>query len=258
MRNFYRRIRQLKIINKLPGKLAINSVLSSFSRRERIVFFGLVVVLLLSTILILESINKSFMVEVPLRGGSTSLGIIGTPRFINPILANSLADESLTALIYSGLMRRSPDGTLIPDLAEKYEMSENGLIYTFTLKDNLYFQDEKIVTVDDVIFTISKIKDSIVKSSHKANWDGVSVEKVDEKTVRFTLKQPYASFLENTTLGIIERALWDNSPIELNTANTSPIGSGPYMINTVNKKSSWVNHILKISVYIFIQMKMTL
>ena len=240
MENLYNRIRRLKIIGKLPKKSEINLVLSSFSKKEQVIFAGLLVVLLLSTILILESINKFFMVEMPLHGESISLGIIGVPRFINPILANSLAEQDLVALIYSGLMRKSPDGTLIPDLAEKFENSKNGLIYTFTLKDNIYFQDGEPVTADDVLFTIGKVKDSIIKSPYKVNWDGVNVEKIDQKTIQFTLKQPYGSFLENTTLGIMPAHLWDSSPIELNDTNTNPVGSGPYMINSVSRQSSGI------------------
>jgi len=228
---------------KLPSKKEINFVFSSFSKKERMIFIGLLMVLLFSTLAILQSINKSFIVQVPSRGGSISLGIVGVPRFINPILANSLADQDLVALIYSGLMRKSENGALLPDLAEKYEMSKDGLTYTFTLKDNLYFQDGEPITSDDVLFTINKVKDTIIQSPQKVNWDGVNVEKIDEKTVQFTLKQPYASFLENTTLGIMPAHLWNNSPnspMELNNANTNPIGSGPYMINSVSKQSSGI------------------
>ena len=225
---------------KLPSKNEINSVLSSFSKREWLIFGGLTLVLLFSTLAILQNINESFMVNVPMSGGSVSEGIIGTPRFVNPVLAFSDADRDLVSLIYSGLMRKGPDGILIPDLAEKYEVSKDGLTYTFTLKDKIYFQDGKMVTTDDVLFTIKEIKDPIIKSPHKANWDGTNVEKINEKTIKFTLKQPYASFLENTTLGILPQNLWANSPIELNEANTNPIGSGPYQISKVNKQSSGI------------------
>lgn len=180
------------------------------------------------------------MVSVPLRGGSISEGIIGIPRFINPVLANSPADLDMTRLIYSGLMRKNPDTTLTPDLAEKYEVSKDGLTYTFTLKDKIFFQDGKPVTADDVIFTIKEVRDSIIKSPHKIHWDGVTATKIDEKTIQFSLKQPYPSFLENATLGIMPEHLWNNSALELNNANTSPIGSGPYMIKNVTKESSGV------------------
>ena len=225
---------------KLPKRAQINSIFRSFSKKERIVFVGLLAVLLLSTIGILQSINKYFMTTVPLRGGSISIGIVGVPRFINPVLAKEEVDKDLVSLIYSGLMRKDGNGKLIPDLAEKYEMSENGLIYTFTLKDDIYFQDKTQITIDDVLFTINKVKDGVIESPQRVNWDGVSIEKIDKKTIKFTLKQPYASFLENTTLGIMPAHIWENTPLELNTANTNPIGSGPYMISSVNKQSSGV------------------
>ena len=231
---------------KLPSKKDINTIFYSFSKKEYMVFIGLLVVLLLSTILILESINKSFMVGVPLEGGSVSIGVVGVPRFINPILANSEADLDLVSLIYSGLMRKDGNNDLIPDLAEKYEMSKNGLTYTFILKDKIYFQDGKPVTAEDVLFTIDKIKDSVIKSPHRIDWEGVNVEKKDEKTIIFTLKQPYASFLENATLGIMPAHLWDNSPMELNETNINPIGSGPYMINGINKQSSGIVNYYKL------------
>ena len=119
-------------------------------------------------------------------------------------------------------------------------MSKDGLIYTFTLKDKIYFHDGKPVTADDVVFTVSEAKDPIIKSPRKVDWDGVIAVKIDNKTIQFTLKQPYSSFLENATLGIMPAFLWKNSPIELSNANINPIGSGPYMIKNISKESSGV------------------
>ncbi len=232
MKNFY-----IRILNLLPSKNEIKKAISHFSKREYFIFLGLIAILFINTLLILQNINKSFMVNVAMKGGSISEGIVGTPRFINPVLAFSDADQDLVSLIYSGLMRKNTDGTLIPDLAEKYEASKDNLTYIFTLKDNIYFHDEKPVTSDDIIFTINKVKDPVIKSPKKGNWDSISIEKIDEKTVKFILKQPYASFLENTTLGIMPASLWNNSPIELNEANTQPIGSGPFKVENVSKQS---------------------
>lgn len=236
MENLYGRIRNFK----LPKKNEIERAISSFSKREWLVFYALAFVLLLSTVLILQNINKSFMVSVPMKGGVISEGIIGTPRFINPVLAYSDVDRDLVSLIYSGLMRKNPDGVLVPDLAEIYEVSEDGLTYTFTLKDKIYFQDDQPVTASDVMFTINKIKDSTIKSPRKANWDGVSATVIDNKNIKFTLKRPYASFLENTTLGILPEHLWNETPLELNDLNTNPVGTGPYMIKSVSKKTSGI------------------
>jgi len=233
MKNFYS-----YILNLLPPKNEIKKAISHFSKREYFVFLGFVAILIISTLMILENINKSFMVNVAMKGGSISEGIVGTPRFINPILANSLADQDLVSLIYSGLMRKNSDGSLTPDIALKYEVSKDNLTYTFTLKDKIYFHDEKPITVDDIIFTINKIKDPIIKSPKKGSWEGITISKIDEKTIKFTLKQPYSSFLENTTLGIMPEYLWNASPLELNDMNTQPVGSGPYKVSKVSKQST--------------------
>jgi len=243
MENIFSRIRNFT----LPKKDKINAALATFSRKEWAIFGVLFFALIISATSIVWSVNKSLMVSVPLRGGSVSIGIIGTPRFINPILATSPVDQDMVALVYSGLMRKSPDGTLIPDLAEKYEMSKNGLIYTFTLKDKIYFQDGEPVTADDIVFTINEVKDSITKSPRRVDWDGVNVTKIDDKTIEFTLKQPYSSFLINATLGIMPEHLWSDSPIELNTANISPVGSGPYKIENVIQESSGIINSFKLS-----------
>ncbi len=226
--------------NLLPSKNEIKKALSCFSKKEYFVFLTLVAALLISTLVILESINRSFMVRVPMQGGSISEGVVGAPRFVNPVLAFSDADQDLVSLVYSGLMRKNPDGTLAPDLAASYQVSKDGLIYTFTLKNNIYFHDNKPITADDVVFTINEVEDPTINSPKKGNWDGVNVEKVDDKTVRFTLKQPYASFLGNTTLGIMPKYLWDTTPItpiELNDVNTQPVGSGPFKVSSVSKQS---------------------
>ncbi len=240
MENFINRIRRAKITGVLPKKSEVNRVLTSFSRKEWAVFAVLLGVFAVSALLLLNKVNKSFMTTVPMRGGEITEGIVGSPRFVNPVLAFSDVDRDLLPLIYSGLMRKGPDGVLVPDLAESYEVSKNGLTYSFTLKKDIYFHDGEPVEADDIIFTIEKIKDPLLKSPKKAAFDGATVEKIDDRTVRFSLRQPYASFLESMTLGILPQGLWVGSPIELNDLNTKPVGSGPYMISKVGKQASGI------------------
>ncbi|HPS21702.1 MAG TPA: ABC transporter substrate-binding protein [Candidatus Paceibacterota bacterium] len=223
---------------KFPKKAELKSAFSLFSKKEWYIFGTLILILTVTTILVVRSVNNYFMTNVPMSGGSISEGIVGTPRFVNPVLAISDADRDLTSLVYSGLMRKNIDGSLVPDLAESYEISKDGLTYTFTLKDNIFFHDKEKVTADDVLFTINTIKDPLTKSPKKGSWDGIGVEKIDDKTIKFILKQPYTAFLENTTIGIIPEHIWTGSHIELNEANTNPIGSGPYEITSSSKNSS--------------------
>ncbi|KKT19382.1 MAG: Extracellular solute-binding protein, family 5 [Parcubacteria group bacterium GW2011_GWB1_43_8] len=159
---------------------------------EKLVFLALVVSFLVSFLAIIWKISDIYMVETPAYGGTLTEGIIGTPRFINPVLASSDADRDLVALTYSGLLRPDNRGRLINDMAEKYDISEDGLVYTFTLKQNIFWQDGTSVTADDIIFTIEKIKDPAMKSPKRAGWEGVSMEKIGDKTVKFALKKPYA------------------------------------------------------------------
>ncbi|MDP9249028.1 MAG: ABC transporter substrate-binding protein [bacterium] len=223
---------------KLPTKEKINAAISAFSKKERVLFGIFVVVLLISSVALIQILNKSLMTEVPLSGGSISEGIVGTPRFINPVLGSSPADLDMVSLIYSGLMRKNAQGELIPDLALTHEESDDGLTHIFTLKEKVYFHNGEPVTADDVIFTIDRVKNSIITSPEKINWEGITAEKQDDRTVTFTSRQPNPNLLENATLGIMPKALWENDSMELNEANTMPIGSGPYMIKDVSKESS--------------------
>ncbi len=234
MQNLYTLIRNWHLPARIKGSLF------RFSKLEWRIFFVFCIALIISTFGLLQELNKSFMTDVPMRGGSISEGILGTPRFINPVLASSDADRDLVSLVYSGLMRKGPDGNLMPDLAESYQVSEDGLSYTFVLRDKIFFHDNTPVTADDVLFTVTSAKDPVLKSPRKASWDGVAVEKINEKTVTFTLKQPYVSFLENTTMGIMPNHIWQGSPIELNTANMQPVGTGPFMVTDTQKESTGI------------------
>ena len=235
---------EFKIINqrKKWSVLKNNTLktVASFSISEKIIFYLLVIVFVTSSVILLWEVNNSFLVEFPAHGGQLKEGIVGSPRFINPILAISDADRDMTALIYSGLMKSIADGNLVPDIAESYEISKDGLVYKFKLKDNIYFHDGVKVTTDDVEFTINKTQDSILKSPKRASWDGVTVNKLNEREIEFVLKQPYSPFLENTTLGILPKHIWSNSESDqfsFNLSNIEPIGSGPYKISAVKKNS---------------------
>ncbi len=181
-----------------------------------------------------------FLVEVPRHGGEFTEGIIGRPRFINPILARSDTDRDMTKLVYAGLLSPTPDGTLIPELARDYTVSEDGLTYTFTLKENLVWHDGVPLTTEDIIFTIDKIRNPglAIKSPHRASWEGVELNVIDPQTIVFQLKQPYAAFLDSTTIGIIPKHIWDNVPdaeFDVSYYNIEPIGSGPYRVTKISR-----------------------
>ncbi len=219
------------------------SAIASFSKKQFLIFIGLLAISFISIIVLFYKINNLFMSDVPVSGGTLTEGIVGSPTLINPVIASSEADKDLTSLVYSGLMRKTSEGKFIPDLAEPYEMSPDGTTYTFKLKDNVKFHNGTRITADDVIFTIEKIKDPRIKSSRKLEWEGINISKKDDYTVVFTLNQPYISFLDNTTIGILPSSIWGNiSSNEFNISpfNTKAIGSGPYKIKSVLKNKDGI------------------
>lgn len=226
-------------------KKELLDAMASFSKKQFLIFVTIFVVALASMVIMLGKINSMFLVDVPVNGGTITEGIVGVPTLINPVIALSDADKDLTSLVYSGLMRKTPDGKFIPDLAESEPIiSPDGKNYTFIIKKDAKFHNGKNVTADDVIFTIEKIKDPIIKSPRKSGWDGISVSKKDDLTVVFTLAQPYISFIDNTTIGILPSSLWknvDSNGFNLSTLNIRAIGSGPYKIKSVKKNGDGIS-----------------
>jgi len=214
----------------------LEELMRRFSPAERLLLYVFSILLALSTLFLLAQLNAVFSVKIPTTGGSFVEGETGPARFINPILAVSEPDQDISQLIYSGLMRALPDGTYTPDLAESYTISADGTVYTFKLRRNATFHDGTPVTANDVLYTIGLAQNPDIKSPHRADWDGVNVSSPDENTVVFTLPHAYAPFIEDTTLGILPKHLWQSvqpDSFPFSQLNTHPIGSGPYKVASV-------------------------
>jgi peptide/nickel transport system substrate-binding protein len=199
--------------------------------------------LILAAILFFTSFvlfNQRFLITVPTYGGEIKEGIIGTPRFINPVLASTDQDKDLTLLVFAGLTKKSSDGSTVLDIAESISKTEDGLHYVATLKNSAKFHDGKKVTVDDIIYTISLVQNPVIKSPHKVEWEGVTVEKTGENEVTFTLKKAFPLFMDTLSIGILPKHVWKNlneDQINLSDLNVNAIGSGPYMIEEVTRES---------------------
>ncbi len=169
---------------------------------------------------------------LPAPGGEYTEGVIGQPQFINPAFApNNEVDMDLTRLIFSGLLQYNERLELETDLALSYEISDDGLQYIFYLNENVLWHDGEQLTADDVIFTTNVIKDPQYLSPLQVNFRGVTVEKLDDYTVTFTLKEPFAPFLNSLTFGILPQHKWGEvAPKNFTLAKTNlePVGTGPF------------------------------
>ena len=224
---------------KWPKKNQWRQFFKVLSPKEKLIFF--LFLFLFTTSVISLSINFYFKnTEIqPAKGGIYIEGIIGQPRFINPIYAQaSDVDRDLVELIFSGLMKYNSQGEIIPDLAKNYEILEDGKVYEVYLKENLLWSDGFPLTADDLVFTIKIIQNSDYKSPIRASWLGVEVEKISDLGVSFKLKNPYSAFLENLTLKIIPEHIWkDISPQNFPLAiyNLKPVGSGPFKLKSLKQ-----------------------
>ena len=228
-------------VSKLNLFGKINRIFKSFSITERIIFSVVLVVFILSGLAILSEVNKKFTEVIPVYGGTYTEGVVGYARFINPLLSYTDADKDLTSLIYAGLLKASPNGQLVSELADSYTISADGLTYDFKLKNNLKFHDGYPLTTDDVEFTIQKVLDPSINSPKALNWNGVETTKVSPTEIKFVLKKPYAPFIENMTMGILPKHIWanvQNEVFDVSAFNREPIGAGAYKIKSSAKDAS--------------------
>lgn len=214
-------------------------ILKGAERKLFLIFF--VLAFFSATYLAVDFYMKNTKIA-PGYGGTYVEGVIGQPRFINPIYGETNdTDRTLIDLVYSGLMTYDKDGKVIPDLIQSYQVSEDGKTYTFILKDNLKWQDGLPLTADDVIYTIKTIQNSDYKSPLRADWLNVDTQKISDKSFSFALNSPYNSFLENCTVKIIPLHIWKNvlpESFALSSYNLQPIGSGPYAFSSLQQLST--------------------
>ncbi len=239
-------------LKKIPYLGPVEDASKQFTISEKIVVFILTCTLFVGAIGMMYELDKYVAIRVPASGGSLSEGVVGTPRFINPLLALTDSDRDLVMLTYSGLMRATTDGRLVPDIASSYSVSDDGKSYIFTIKDNLKFHDDKPVTIDDIIFTIETVQNPLLKSIKRADWDGVQIKKTGENEVTFTLERPYSPFLENTTIGILPKHLWEYVNIQefsYSKLNTNPVGSGPYEVDEISFSKSGIPNSYSLRAY---------
>ncbi|RMF05416.1 MAG: peptide ABC transporter substrate-binding protein [Chloroflexi bacterium] len=179
-------------------------------------------------------------VTIPDVGGVYTEAIAGEPRFINPLLAQfNQVDQDLTTLIFNGLTRIDGDGNPQPDLAKSWQISDDGLTYTFKLRKDIKWQDGEPFSADDVLFTIGLMQDpEFPGAPHLGSlWRSVTAEKLDAYTVQFVLPEALPGFMQFTNIGMLPKHILAQMPARdlLNHPfNLQPVGTGPFKLDEVN------------------------
>ncbi|MDY2632719.1 MAG: ABC transporter substrate-binding protein [Clostridium sp.] len=183
------------------------------------------------------------------------IGIDAPEEVFNPLYAESAYDVYVTSTIFEGMLTADENGMPIEALAEKYSISDDGLKYTFTLKEGLKFSDGSPLTTEDVAFTYTvgsdatydgptdfvnstKIKGAkAYKEGTASTIEGINI--VDDKTIEFTLEEPNADAIYDFGAGILSKAYYGKDYKQGNLDyikgfHKTPLGAGQYkLVKTV-------------------------
>lgn len=214
--------------------------LSRMTTREKAILAALCIVLVVSGTLSVVGFINTRTHLIPQFGGTYREAAIGQPHYLNPILAGSSdLDSDISRLVYSSLFRLDNNFQLQNDLATEYSISEDKRVYTVNIRHDVSWHDGQPLTADDIVFTIRSIQTPDYGSNLASAFQGVQVDKVDDYTVTFTLKQPYAPFLSSLIVGIVPRHVWENiDPKNASLAEQmlKPVGSGPFKFSEISTR----------------------
>ncbi len=204
-------------------------------------FLGIV----LTSIILALSVPVVTTVERPAMGGTYIEGVLGYSEAINPILAPlvvqaNAVDQDLSALVFDGLTSFDETGRISPCLALEWEVSEDGTVYEFRLRQDVTWHDGAPFTSSDVAFTVQAMQDPNYQGAPALGelWRNVTVEQPDDYTVRFTLDEPFPSFLYYTTIGLLPAHLLSDVPAselpQHEFSTQQPVGTGMFMVESVS------------------------
>lgn len=216
------------------------------SQLEKFIILGLTGIIFIAAILLVVD-QLSSKSSGPKSGGTFIEGQLGEFHSLIPIFKQTDAEKDVSKLIFSSLIKYNSKMEIIPDLAEKWEIAPDGKTYTFHLRD-ANWQDNQKVTADDVVFTFSLILDEKTKSPLRDTFLAVEVKKIDDKTIGFNLKSPFAPFLSSLLIPILPKHLLDAvAPSEIQNSKfaKNPIGTGPFKLDEIKKDGTRSLIILK-------------
>lgn len=155
----------------------------------------------------------------------------------NPILTNNTSGNRVGQLIFNGLIRLDNELVPQPALAESWDISEDGLTYTFHLRTGVKFHDGADFTSADVKYTYDEILDEENNAPYRNRYVAVtSVECPDDETVVFNLNMTNSALMAYMDLGIIPQGAMDNAV----AFGTAPVGTGPYKVESYTLNSQTV------------------
>lgn len=168
----------------------------------------------------------------PVSGGTLVVAIGSDPGHLNPAITTSGGTHTASELLYNGLVELDDNGNPVPGLAESWEITEDGAVYTFSLQEGVVWHDGTPFTADDVVFSFNEVLLEFHSRSAASIGNAIeSIEALDDRTVVFIFAQPYAPLLQQlsvTEAPIVAKHIYEGSDPTENPANLEPVGTGPF------------------------------
>ncbi len=170
--------------------------------------------------------------------------IVGSPARVNPLFAPlNDTDADLASLVFSGLTRLGLDGQVLPDLAQSWEVSPDGLNYTFKLRRDVNWHTGAAFTAEDALFTYELLADPDLPSDSRLGqlWRQVSCNAPDEFTLICELSAPFAPFLSFTSIGLLPKHILEGTSaatIQDSPFNQAPAGTGPFRLAQLDQSKA--------------------
>src|SRR6266581_4498558 len=211
----------------------------------------LLVHLLVRTILLLAlvvSVAGTALAAEPKRGGALRVAYGNEISNLDFHTAPGYEMNWVATNVGCGLINITPDGKFVPDAAESWQVSPDGLLYTFKLKTNVLFHDGTKVDAAAVKFSIDRIVDPATKAGMRPFYEAVhSVEVLDPLTVQVRLKHPYAFFLHMLAAYLTGLVLYPPAATQKYSLEDrkqgkpgAVVGCGPFKLVEWNKGSQLV------------------
>mgnify|MGYP001301426121 CR=1 FL=1 len=176
--------------------------------------------------------------STPVEGGTLNL-FCTNPDTLNPLLTNNIYIKEYTPLIFESLVSINRNQKPVPNLAEKWEVSDDNLKWTFYIYEDIIWQDGSPFTADDIEFTVSVIKDPYIVTPYEKNVENIeSVRIIDSRTIEFTLYSPSAFTPYMMTFPIISKNYFSGEDLFTTDKNLNPMGTGPYMFSSYQPGTS--------------------
>lgn len=204
-------------------------------RKQVIVWILVMCLLIAATGVQLVWFQESYLSNTASNDGTYAEAVLGSIDTLNPLYANTSAEQSASSLLFSRLLNYDKTGHINFDLVKNISVDDAKKVYTVSIRDDAFWSDGENITSNDIMFTVDLMKNESARTT-VSGWSNISIDKINEYTVKFTIQNTYAAFIYALNFPIIpEHVLGKVSVAALreNSFSQTPVSSGPFRLNFI-------------------------